>query len=230
MGDGSSQGAGGASGSGGMPGSGGSSSSGPCDSVTNSGVVNSTIVVNGGQVYDGMCQRFVAGSALGDGSQAEGQQPIFRLNDGARLINVVIGSPAADGIHNYGNTSLENITWEDIGEDAMTIKASGTVVLRGGSARDGSDKVFQINAASRFEVYDFTATNAGKFIRQNGGTTFRVDVLIDGCDISDMDESIFRTDSSSSTIVMRNTRYSNIGTLFYDVNPANITTSGNTEY
>ncbi len=56
---------------------------------------------------------------------------MFRLEDGARLINVVLGSPAADGIHTYGDVTLENIVLEDIGEDALTIKESGTVVLKG---------------------------------------------------------------------------------------------------
>jgi len=143
----------------------------------------------------------------------------------------VLGSPAADGIHTYGNVTLENIVWEDIGEDALTIKESGTVVLNGGSARNGDDKVFQINAASTFRVSNFTARGAGKFIRQNGDTTFKVQVFIDRCDISQMKEAIFRTDSSSSTVSMTNTRYSEIGkSLFVGVSAGNITQSGNTEY
>jgi pectate lyase C len=188
-------------------------------------------VVGRGETFDGQCRRYVAGSALGDGSQAEGQMPMFRLEDGARLINVVLGSPAADGVHTYGDVTLANIVWEDIGEDALTIKASGTVELDGGSAVNGEDKVFQINAASTFRVSNFRADNAGKFIRQNGGTTFRVDVYIDRCDISNMDEAIFRTDSSQSRVTLTNTRYHNIGdSLFIGVNAANITQSGNQAY
>ena len=61
--------------------------------------------------------------------------------------------------------------------------------------------------------------------------TFKVQVFIDKCDISNMDESIFRTDSSSSTVSMTNTRYSNIGdSLFIGVSSGNITQSGNTSY
>jgi len=193
--------------------------------------VNATIVVSAGETFDGSGKRFVAGSALGDGSQAEGQQPVFRVEDGAKLINVTIGAPAADGVHTYGDVTLESIVWEDIGEDAMTIKQSGTVELRGGSASNGEDKVFQINAASTFRVSNFKAVSAGKFIRQNGGTTFKVDVVIDNCDISKMDEAIFRTDSASSTVKMTNTRYSMIGDeLFVGVSPNNISEQGNTAY
>ncbi|XXS69770.1 pectate lyase [Sorangium sp. So ce131] len=227
----SSSGGGGSGGSGGSGGGGGSGGSGGSTTTGSGGVVDSTIVVRSGQVYDGGGRRFIAGRSLGDGSQSESQKPVFKLENGAVLRNVVLGAPAADGIHTYGNVTLENIVWEDIGEDALTIKESGTVVLNGGSAVNGEDKVFQINAASTFRVSNFRASNAGKFIRQNGGTTFRVDVIIDGCDISHMDEAIFRTDSSTSTVRMTNTRYSDIGdALFIGLSSSRITTSNNTEY
>ncbi|KYG10662.1 pectate lyase [Sorangium cellulosum] len=207
-------------------GSGGSTTTG------DGGVVGATIVVKRGETFDGGGKRFIADrDKLGDGSQKEGQKPVFKLEDGAKLKNVVLGAPAADGIHTYGNVTLENIVWEDIGEDALTVKESGTVVINGGSAKNGEDKVFQINAASTFRVSNFKAENAGKFIRQNGGTTFKVDVGIDRCDISKMKESIFRTDSSSSSVTMTNTRYSDIGKeLFMGVSSSKISTSNNTEY
>jgi hypothetical protein len=194
-------------------------------------VVNATIIVAAGQTFDGQGQRYVAGPDVGDGTQAEGQKPIFRLEQGASLKNVVLGAPAADGVHTYGDATLENIVWEDIGEDAMTIKEPGTVTLNGGSATNGEDKMFQINAESVFRVSNFNGSHAGKFIRQNGGTTFKVQVYIDRCDISYMDEAIFRTDSSVSTVSLTNTRYSQIGeSLFIGVNAANITENGNTQY
>lgn len=193
-------------------------------------VVHSTIVVKAGETFDGKGQRYIAGSELGDGSQDEDQKPVFKLEKGASIKNVVLGAPAADGIHVYGDNVVENVVWEDIGEDALTVKGSGTVTINGGSAQNGDDKVFQINAASTFKVYNFTAKNAGKLIRQNGGTTFKVNVIIDKCDISDMDEAIFRTDSSTSTVSMTNTRYHNIPKLFIGVKSSNIYTANNTEY
>ncbi len=223
------------SGSGGSVGTAGSGNTSPnlteCTSISEFGTVDSTIVVHSGETYDGGCKRFKAGSSLGDGSQAEGQDPVFVLQDGATLKNVVLGFPAADGIHTQGNVNLYNVHWEDIGEDALTLEESGTVVIDGGSAYKGSDKIFQLNAPGTFKVSNFIASDAGKFIRQNGGTTFEVDVFIDKCDISDMAESIFRTDSSSSTVSMTNTRYSNIGdSNFIGVSSGNITESNNTKY
>lgn len=49
------------------------------------------------------------------------------LEDGAALKNVVLGAPAADGIHTYGDACLSNIVWTDIGEDALTMKATRTM-------------------------------------------------------------------------------------------------------
>ena len=63
-----------------------------------------------------------------------------------------------------------------------------------------------------------------------GGSTFKVSVFIDRCDISGMDESIFRTDSSTSTVSMTNTRYHDVGTLFIGVSSGNISQSNNTKY
>lgn len=195
------------------------------------GVVNATIVVKKGTTFDGRGLRYTAGRALGDGSQSESQKPVFKLEDGARLVNVRLGSPAADGIHTHGNVTLQNIHWEDIGEDAMTIKESGTVVLNGGSAKNGEDKVFQINAASTFRVSNFKADTAGKFIRQNGDTKFKVAVFIENCEIVNMKEAIFRTDSAISTVSMIDTRFRNIGkSNFIGVSAGNITQRGNSAF
>jgi pectate lyase C len=229
--------AGPSSGNGGGSSNGGSTGSSTGDeddgptTIGTGGTVDTTIVVKTGETFDGGGKRYIAGPALGDGSQDEGQDPLFKLEDGARLINVVLGSPAADGIHTHGNVTLKNIVWEDIGEDALTIKESGTVLLEGGSASNGDDKVFQINAASVFKVSNFKASDAGKFVRQNGGTTFKVEVFIDACEIVRMDEAIFRTDSSISTVSMSNTRYSEIGdALFIGVDANNIKETNNSEF
>lgn len=188
---------------------------GPCGCTTPAGefgTVNSTIIVKSGEVYDGKCMIYRANpSTLGSGDQSEGQSPVFRIEDGGTIRNVVLGASAADGIHTYGDAVLENIHWLDIGEDAMTVKQSGTVRLNCGSAKQGADKMFQVNAASDIFITNFTGKDAGKFMRQNGGTTFRINVTVDHCDISDMDEVIFRTDSTTSHVTLTNTRYSRLG-------------------
>jgi hypothetical protein len=193
--------------------------------------VNSTIVVSAGQTFDGQGKTYVANpDTLGNGSQSESQKPVFKLEKGATLKNVNLGYPAADGVHCYGDCFVTNVNWLDIGEDALTLKESGTATINGGSARNGDDKVFQVNAAGTLKILNFRADNAGKLVRQNGGTTFKVDIIIDNSDISNMDECIARTDSSTSTVRMTNTRYSDVGTLFKGFKSSNIYTSNNTEY
>jgi hypothetical protein len=200
-----------------------------CENATEEygSLVSSTIIVGSGQVYDGGCKIYRANpSTLGDGSQDEGQSPVFRVENGGTLRNVVLGASAADGIHLYGDVTLENIHWLDIGEDAMTVKDEGTVHLNCGSAANGDDKVFQVNAASTIYISNFTARNSGKFMRQNGGTTFHVDVTIDHCDISGMDECIFRTDSGTSHVTLSNTRYHDVGDSLFIFGSSKV--SGNT--
>ncbi|MFD3723037.1 pectate lyase, partial [Streptomyces sp. NPDC058674] len=53
--------------------------------------------------YDGGLKRFYGTGELGSGGQGEGQDPLFVLKDGAVLKNVILGSPAADGIHCLGS-------------------------------------------------------------------------------------------------------------------------------
>lgn len=194
-------------------------------------VVNETIRVEAGQTFDGKGQTYVANpDTLGDGSQAENQKPIFRLEAGATLKNVVIGAPAADGVHCYGNCTITNVTWQDVGEDALTLKSSGTVNISGGAAYKAYDKVFQMNAAGTINIQNFRADDIGKLVRQNGGTSYKVVMNVENCDISNVKDAILRTDSSSSTGRIVNTRYSNVPTLFKGFASGNTTQSGNTPY
>lgn len=132
-------------------------------------VVEQTIEVKG--VLDGRNKRFVAGGGLGDGGQSEGQKPIFELTPGATLSNVKIGSPAADGVHCQGSCYLFNITWEDVGEDAATFRGrDATVVVDGGSASNGSDKIFQDNREEGgfLTIKNFSVDGYGKLYRSCG--------------------------------------------------------------
>ena len=190
--------------------------------------VHATIRVTSG-TYDGGCQRFNAGSELGDGSQSEGQDPVFRVENGATLRNVVIGTNGADGIHTYNGANLDNIYWMNVGEDAMTIKSSGTTTVSNIEGYDADDKFFQVNAASTLNVTNCIIHRAGKALRQNGGTTFQVNVSFNRCDINSMNEGVFRTDSSSSRASLTNSRLHDAGTVC--IGPwASCAQSGNSSY
>jgi hypothetical protein len=145
--------------------------------------VSATIKVPAG-TYDGGMQRFYGTGNLGSGGQGEDQDPIFQLADGATLKNVVLGAPAADGVHCLGTCTLTNVWWEDVGEDAATFKgtsSSQTMTISGGGARKASDKVFQHNGPGTMIVRDFQVDDFGKLYRSCGNckTQYKRNVVLE---------------------------------------------------
>lgn len=149
--------------------------------------VPKTIEVSG--TYDGKLQRFFGSGELGGDGQDEGQDPMFKLKDGAVLKNVILGSPAADGIHCSGSCTIENVWWEDVGEDAATFKgtsSSATYTVTGGGARKASDKVFQFNGAGKLTVTGFQVSDFGKLVRTCGncGKQYKRTIVVNDVDIT----------------------------------------------
>lgn len=127
--------------------------------------VSSTTNVSG--TFDGGMKRYYG---IGDGSQSESQSPMFTLADGATLQNVIIGTPAGDGVHCKGSCTIKNVWWEDVGEDAATFKggSSAKYTVTGGGARKASDKVLQHNGGGTLTVDGFSVDDFGKLYRSCG--------------------------------------------------------------
>jgi hypothetical protein len=145
--------------------------------------VSATIKVPSGS-YDGGMKRFYGTGPLGGGGQNEDQDPIFQLADGATLKNVVLGAPAADGVHCLGTCTLTNVWWEDVGEDAATFKgtsAAQTMTVNGGGARKAADKVFQHNGPGTMIIRNFQVDDFGKLYRSCGNckTQYRRNVVLE---------------------------------------------------
>ncbi|MEV4275964.1 pectate lyase [Actinoplanes xinjiangensis] len=136
--------------------------------ATGSKPVTATIPVSG--TLDGGNVRYFGSGALGGDGQDEGQDPLFKLADGAVLKNVILGAPAADGIHCSGSCTLINVWWENVGEDAATFKggASATYTVDGGGARGADDKVFQHNGGGTLTIKNFQVEDFGKLYRSCG--------------------------------------------------------------
>ncbi|TFK23589.1 pectate lyase C [Coprinopsis marcescibilis] len=103
--------------------------------------------------------------------QAEGgsRDAVFILQEGATLRNVVIGKDQAEGIHCLGACRLENVFFEDVCEDAITLNhKSGTSYITGGGAKHSTDKVIQHNGEGRVVIDSFYAENFGTFYRSCG--------------------------------------------------------------
>ncbi len=143
--------------------------------------VTSTINVSG--TLDGNYKRYYASGAMGDGGQDESQDPVFELANGAVLRNVILGSPAADGVHCMGTCTLQNVWWEDVGEDAATFmgtSSSQTMTIDGGGARAATDKVFQHNGPGTMYIRNFQVSDFGKLYRACGNCTnsYKRDVVL----------------------------------------------------
>ena len=131
--------------------------------------VDDTIQVSG--TFDGNLRRFVGAGDLGSGNQDEGQPPIFELDNNAVLRNVILGFPAADGIHCNGTCTLENVWWEDVGEDAATFLGESDdtrVTIDCGGARSADDKVMQHNGGGTVVIRQFIVEDFGKLYRSCG--------------------------------------------------------------
>jgi hypothetical protein len=159
--------------------------------------ITQTIFVPPGQVYDGLGETLTA-SGMGDGSQDEGQRPIFLLAPGASVKNVTITAPGVEGIHMMGDNVVENVVWLDVGEDAASVRSyfpGGDITITGGSARAATDKTFQFNVPCDVLIEDFTATDIGKLVRQNGGSTFPLNITLDNVTATQVRDVLVLSDS-----------------------------------
>ncbi|MGW2621025.1 pectate lyase [Streptomyces sp. NPDC001500] len=121
-------------------------------------------------VFDGALTRFTGAAPAGEG-QEEGGKPLFELADGAVLKNVVLGSPASDGVRCLGSCTLENVFWEDVGEDAAAFlgeSADARYVVSGGGAAGTAGKVFRFDGAGTLTVRNFEVADFGKLVRSCG--------------------------------------------------------------
>lgn len=181
------------------------------DDVT---TVDKTIKVGPGEVFDGGGKTFVASNKLGDGSQKEGQKPIFELAEGATLKNVVFGDNAADGVHVRGDAKIDNVHWTNVGEDALTVKANSgkpaNVEITNSSAQGASDKVFQLNADANLSIDNFKVKDFGTFIRTNGGKQGDWNLNLNNIDAENGKFSFVKSDSENLNVTGSNINLTNV--------------------
>jgi hypothetical protein len=121
--------------------------------------------------FDGKGARFIGTGNLGSTSQGEGQDPLFIVKAGGSLKNVILGAPAADGVHCEGSCTIENVWWEDVGEDAITLlgsSSSNVYRISNSGARKAADKVIQHNGGGTVYVKNFLVEDFGKLYRSCG--------------------------------------------------------------
>ncbi|KAF6827255.1 pectate lyase F [Colletotrichum plurivorum] len=154
----------------------------PTSTKTNSKVIE----VKAGQVFDGGWAKYDRGSGACN-EQAEGgdADAVFLLRRGATLKNVIIGKNQAEGVHCDGPCTLEFVWFEDVCEDAVTVKndkAGDHTWIIGGGAYKASDKIVQHNGCGTVNIINFYANDYGKLYRSCGNCSSqcRRNVYIEG--------------------------------------------------
>ncbi|WP_220446938.1 pectate lyase [Nonomuraea deserti] len=165
-----------------MGGGGGGGGDGSGEWPSDTGSVHITETRDVGTFFDGGMKRYYG---IGDGGQGESQDPMFVVDNGGTIQNVIIDAPAGDGIHCEGSCTIRNVWWNDVGEDAATFRSSSssaTYLVDGGGAKSASDKVFQHNGAGTLTIRNFQVHNAGKLYRACGNcsSSYQRHVVMDG--------------------------------------------------
>ena len=140
------------------------------------------ITVEAGKTYDGFAEHsnkwvtYERGvKNLGDCTNVEGcsDDPCFILKKGATLKNVILGAKSIEHVHCIGDgCTVQNVYWVDVCEDALTLKGSTNTgakfYVKGGAAKNGSDKIIQHNSAGTVYISDFYVEGSGKLYRACG--------------------------------------------------------------
>jgi hypothetical protein len=138
------------------------------DSVSNSAVIE----VAAGQTFDGGWKRYDRGSGACSGQSEGGDaDAVFLLREGATLKNVIIGANQAEGVHCKGHCTLEFVWFEDVCEDAISIKGDSKGQeswIIGGGAYHADDKVVQHNGCGTVNIINFYVEDYGKLYRSCG--------------------------------------------------------------
>lgn len=93
---------------------------------------------------------------------------VFVLEEGAKLRNVIIGANQKEGVYCKGSCTLEFVWFEDVCEDAISIKGGGTANIIGGGAYKAADKIIQHNGCGHVNIINFYANDYGKVYRSCG--------------------------------------------------------------
>ncbi|KAF7533307.1 hypothetical protein G7054_g7199 [Neopestalotiopsis clavispora] len=178
----------------------------PTSTKTNSAV----IVVAAGTTFDGGWAKYDRGSGACN-EQAEGgdADAVFLLKSGATLKNVIIGKNQAEGVHCDGPCTLEFVWFEDVCEDAITIKndkAGQETWIIGGGAYHASDKVVQHNGCGTVNIINFYAEDYGKLYRSCGNCSSQCkrNVYVEGTTARDGGEVVGINSNYGDTATLKN--------------------------
>ncbi|KAL4892801.1 putative pectate lyase F [Aspergillus ambiguus] len=172
---------------------------------------NSKVIeIAAGQVFDAGWAKYDRGSGACSGdSEGSWEDAVFYLHSGATLRNVIIGKDQAEGVHCDGPCNLEFVWFEDVCEDAITIKndKSGQETwIVGGGAYHASDKIVQHNGCGTVNIINFYAEDYGKVYRSCGNCSSQCkrNVYVEGTTARDGGEVVGINSNYGDTATLKN--------------------------
>ncbi|KAL3483542.1 pectate lyase-domain-containing protein [Aspergillus germanicus] len=141
----------------------------PLPASTGSVTFDSPHEIGAGEVYDGGLQTFGRGVECSGQSEGGEDDAVFVLQEGATLRNAIIGPDQIEGVYCLGSCTIENVWWEKVCEDALSLKeGDGPYNVIGGGAQGAEDKVIQHNSGGEVIIDGFTVYDFGKLYRSCG--------------------------------------------------------------
>ncbi|CAH0050808.1 unnamed protein product [Clonostachys solani] len=138
---------------------------------TSSKSISAPIRIAAGQTFDAGWVKYDRGSGACKDGEGGDSDAVFLLESGATLQNVIIGKNQMEGVHCLGACTLRFVWFEDVCEDAITIKgdkAGEHSWIIGGGAYKASDKIVQHNGCGTVNIINFYANDYGKVYRSCG--------------------------------------------------------------
>ncbi|KAL5001013.1 pectate lyase-domain-containing protein [Aspergillus recurvatus] len=141
----------------------------PIPSSTGSVTFSEPYEIAAGETYDGELQTFGRGVECTGQDEGGESDTVFIVQEGGTLKNAIIGADQIEGVYCLGACTIENVWWEKVCEDALSLKeGSGPYVITGGGAQGAEDKVIQHNSEGEVIIDGFTVYDFGKLYRSCG--------------------------------------------------------------
>ncbi|KAL0571067.1 hypothetical protein V5O48_010889 [Marasmius crinis-equi] len=144
------------------------------------------------------------------------QDAVFVLEDGATLARVVIGKVQLEGVHCLGSCTLDHVYFEDVCEDAITIKQPyGTSRINYGGAKHARGNIVQHNGGGTVIINSFYAEDFGKLYRSCGNCREQTDRHVEINDVWAVHGSELAgiNENYRDTATIRNVRASDVTTI-----------------
>ncbi|KAK1449993.1 pectate lyase A [Colletotrichum melonis] len=107
--------------------------------------------------------------------ETSGGHPVFILENGATISNVIIGAGQVEGVHCKGACTLKNVWFRQVCEDAIVINGNGDILVEGGGVRGGYGNTISHLGRGTATVKDLTVIDVNRLYRScancvnNGG-------------------------------------------------------------